>query len=95
MTVVPAKQSIVNFNETKTITGPFAVTVTPSAGSALTFSFPTPQARWVINHNLGYYVGVKLFTLGGLEVDADTQCMNLNQVRVHFEKPFAGFARVF
>lgn len=69
--------------------------ITPNAGSALTFSFPDPLTRWVINHNLGYYVGVKIFSLGGLEVDADTQCMNLNQVRVRFEQPFAGFARVF
>jgi hypothetical protein len=63
--------------------------------AALTFYFTTPASPWVINHNLSYVPSVKVYSMGGAEVDADVLNMNQNQVQINFVTPSTGFARLF
>ncbi|WP_027480511.1 hypothetical protein [Deinococcus pimensis] len=53
-----------------------------------------PSDVWTINHNLGFKPLVQVYTLGGVEVDAEVQHLNSNQVRVSFVIPLAGTARL-
>lgn len=62
--------------------------------AALTFYFTQATNPWIINHNLGYFPSVKVYSIGGAEVDCDIQNVSVNQVQVNFNNPFAGFARI-
>jgi len=63
-------------------------------GAGFNFTQAAPATVWTINHNLGYYPSVELFSVGGLEIDADVQHMSLNQTIVTFLIPTAGSARL-
>ena len=64
-----------------------------TAGVSYTFTQNTPLSSWVVNHNLGFYPTVEIFTLGGAEVNADVLHTSANQTIITFAAPFAGFAR--
>lgn len=85
--------------------GPIAVTVTQKAPiRLLKFDFEQgwqgttifefvqsiPSIEWIINHNLGRYPDIKVFTLGGQEMIADTVNPTPNQSRVLFSIPSVG-----
>ena len=49
---------------------------------------------WTINHNLGFKPTVTVFSVGGMEVEADVQHTSINQTIIYFNNPFAGSARL-
>lgn len=53
----------------------------------------SPAATWNINHNLGYRPSVSVFSVGGVEVNAEVVHLSNNQTQVSFNTPYAGFAR--
>lgn len=52
------------------------------------------SAVWVIDHNLGYKPTVAIFSTGGQEVEGNVYHTSLNQVRILFSVPIAGYARL-
>lgn len=72
--------------------GPPGAPGTPG-GSAFEHLQPTPAAVWVINHNLGYYPDVHVYSTGGVEIIADVLHVSPNQAQVGFAAPTAGRAR--
>ena len=58
------------------------------------FGRPTPATTWTINHNLGFYPSVELFSIGRQEIDGDIVHTSENQVVVNFTVPTSGFARL-
>lgn len=54
----------------------------------------TASNTWTINHNLGFKPTVTVFSVGGLEVEADVQHTSVNQTIIYFNNPFAGSARL-
>lgn len=72
--------------------GPPGIPGSPGAG--FVHSQPSAETEWLINHNLGVRPSVAVIDTGGNELDAAVQHMSLNQLRVHFVAPTAGFARL-
>lgn len=58
------------------------------------FTQSTASDTWTINHNLGFKPTVTVFSVGGMEVEADVQHTSLNQSIIYFNNPFAGSARL-
>lgn len=50
-------------------------------------------ATWIINHNLGYFPDIHVYTLGGSEIIAEVQHVSPNQARVYLAAPMTGRAR--
>lgn len=76
---------------------PHAGGQTPGTGTpspALTYTFPSPLASWVINHNLGYIPSTEVFGMNGSEIEADVANVSVNQTIISFNQPMAGFARL-
>lgn len=48
---------------------------------------------WTVNHNLGYKPAVELYTVGGLEFEAEVVHTSNNQCVVSLVKEIAGFVR--
>lgn len=67
--------------------------VGPPGVGGFDFTQSTPAATWTINHNLGYRPGVDLFTVGGVEMEAEVVHLSLNTTLVYFLTPTAGSAR--
>lgn len=75
--------------------GPRGLPGPPGAsGAGFGFQQTTPAASWIINHNLGFRPAVELFTVGGVEFDADVQHTSMNQTVVSLTLPLAGYARL-
>jgi hypothetical protein len=53
----------------------------------------TPQSEWIVNHGLGYKPSVTVYTIGGLEVEAEVVHISDYQLRVRFASPQTGYAR--
>ena len=49
---------------------------------------------WTVNHNLGFRPDVATYRLGGTEMKGAVQHLSLNTVRITFNSPVAGYARV-
>lgn len=64
------------------------------AGPFFEFDQPTPSALWTINHNLGFYPDIALFTVGGAKFEAETINISVNQVQVFHSAAIAGRARL-
>lgn len=62
------------------------------ADGGYTFTQPSPNATWTINHNLGRNPSVELLSTGGAEMDGDVIHINLNQIVVIFTSAVAGKA---
>lgn len=68
---------------------------TGAAGSGGTeFIQASPSNAWVINHNFGYKPAVELFTVGGVEFEAEVVHTSINQTVVYTTLPIAGSARL-
>jgi hypothetical protein len=48
---------------------------------------------WTVNHNLGFYADVAVFTTGGLEIEAEVLHMSVNQTQITMLTAMTGFAR--
>jgi hypothetical protein len=53
----------------------------------------TAAATWTINHNLGYYPDVHVYSTGGSELVAEIVHTSANQTIVYLAAPMAGRAR--
>jgi hypothetical protein len=53
-----------------------------------------PSAEWLIIHNLGFYPSVELFNSSRAEIDGDVLHVNSSSLRVKFNLPISGFARL-
>lgn len=49
-------------------------------------------ANWVVNHNLGYRPNITILSVGGVQMLAEVNHTNLNQVLVYFDEPMTGLA---
>lgn len=79
-----------------TVPTQFAVKTYLEDNYSKTFDFgtSTPATTWTINHNLGFYPSVQLFSIGRQEIEGGVVHTNENQVVVSFTVPTAGFARL-
>jgi hypothetical protein len=68
-------------------------TLEASATRAYVHTQTTPQAEWVVNHGLGYKPSVSVYTIGGVEVEAEVVHISDYQLRVRFGSPQTGYAR--
>lgn len=62
------------------------------ASAAVRFTQASPLAEWVINHNLGIEPQIEVMSPGSVRVSAEVIHTSLNQTRVLFATPYAGFA---
>jgi hypothetical protein len=53
----------------------------------------TPQSEWIVNHGLGYKPTVSVYTVGGVEMEAEIVHISDYQLRVRFGVPQTGYAR--
>lgn len=51
--------------------------------------------EWIVNHNLGAFPVVQVFTSGGEQILADVIHININQLRIYFSVPQTGTVRCF
>lgn len=58
-----------------------------------THNQPVASATWVINHNLGYFPQITLFTVGGAEFEGEIVNTSVNQAIVYLATATAGTAR--
>lgn len=75
---------------TKTIT----ISAADSAGTPPRFEFvqPSPQITWVVNHNLGFYPTVHIYSIGRVEVEAEYTHNTVNQTTINFNTAQTGIA---
>lgn len=66
----------------------------PAGGQAFQFTQSTPATVWTVNHNLGRYPAVQLFSLDLSANYAEflVQHLDLQTLRVSMETPTAGIA---
>lgn len=66
------------------------------AGTANAFAFSqgAPALTWTINHNRGSNQTCTLYSVGGVEIEADVINTSVNQIIVTFAVPTAGTARL-
>lgn len=53
----------------------------------------SPSLAWTLNHNLGYYPTIDIFTPGGKQVVVEVVHVSVNQAQVLFKLPATGSAR--
>jgi hypothetical protein len=53
----------------------------------------TAQTEWIVNHGLGYKPSVTVYTIGGVEVEAEVVHISDYQLRVRFSSPQTGYVR--
>jgi hypothetical protein len=56
------------------------------------FTQAVAAATWIVNHNLGFKPNVSLFTVGGLEFEAEVVHVSVNQFQVNLTSAAAGSA---
>jgi len=64
-----------------------------SAARSYVHTQTTPQNEWIVNHGLGYKPSVSVYTIGGVEVEAEVVHISDSQLRVRFGSPQRGYAR--
>lgn len=71
-------------------------TIRPDAVGLSTNRFTFTQASaasvWTVNHNLGFNPTVHVYSVGGVEVEAQITHTSLNQTVINFATPYAGYA---
>lgn len=72
--------------------GPSGPPGSGGGGSAFRFTQASPLAEWIINHNLGIEPQVEVMSPGSVRVNAEVVHVSINQARVFFATPYAGFA---
>lgn len=50
------------------------------------------SAEWIVAHNLGFRPNVQAYSVGGMQMLAEVIHIDLNQARVYFDSPVAGYA---
>lgn len=80
---------------------PLLISATPGGnnsggggGPPFTFTQTVATSLWIVNHNLGYYPDVRVYNLLNQLVGCDVEQVSLNQTRLSFNDPFAGFANL-
>ena len=53
---------------------------------------PTPATTWTVNHNLGRPISATVYSVGGLELEAEVVTVSPNQIQVLFTIATAGSA---
>lgn len=78
------------------VVGPRGNTGPPGTGSApLIFDQPSLASPWIVNHNLARSPGgVRVLSVGGIEIYADVIETSPNQVQIFFAQPTAGKALI-
>lgn len=64
-----------------------------AAANSFVFTQNTPSNLWVVNHNLGYFPTVDVFSSGGLELLASVIHLSNNTTQIQFSIPISGTAR--
>lgn len=59
-------------------------------GRANLYIQSSPMAEWVVNHNLGYYPVVDVYTSGMVSMDGEVIHLSVNQFLVRFVEPVSG-----
>lgn len=72
--------------------GPAGPQGAPGTGSGTYFRHDqvSPAATWIVNHNLGVYIGATIFDSLGRQVYADVVQGSPNQTTVTFPAPTVG-----
>lgn len=65
----------------------------PSGASGYDFIQSTTATSWTVNHNLGHRPLVTVYSVGGLEIEAEVAHISNNQTVISFVTPTAGSAR--
>jgi hypothetical protein len=68
-------------------------TLEATAARSYVHAQTTAQSEWIVNHNLGYKPSVTVYTIGGVEVEAEVIHISDYQLRVRFASPQTGYAR--
>ena len=76
------------------VQGPAGPTGPQGESAGFNFTQTSSSATWTINHNLGYYPAVTLYTSGGLEMEGEVLNTSLNQVVVYLATAISGSARL-
>ena len=63
-----------------------------AAGAKYLHTQASPSATWTVNHNLGVRPIIAVFSIGWVEVGANTTHTNENQAIIYFNTANAGFA---
>jgi hypothetical protein len=58
------------------------------------FTQISPSSEWVIVHNLGFYPSVELFSISRAEIDGDVVHLSTSRLKVLFNIPISGYARL-
>ena len=67
----------------------------PGVGAVPTvYQQTTPSAMWTINHNLGYYPKVQVFSAGSVELMCDISHTSVNQVVINLNVAQSGFVLI-
>lgn len=62
--------------------------------SYYTFVQEEPSTTWIINHGLGYQPNVSVYSMGGVEMEAEIIHTSDNQTIINFSLPTSGYARL-
>ncbi len=65
-----------------------------TGSDSMNFTQGSALTEWIINHNFGFYPSVSVYSVGGVEMIADVRNITSNQVRIYFNSPTAGSARL-
>lgn len=63
------------------------------AAQAFVYTQSSPASTWTVNHNLGAKPTVTVFTVGGVELEANVVHLSVNQLQVLLAAPMAGSVR--
>jgi hypothetical protein len=66
----------------------------PSDQIGFVFEQATPATTWTISHNLGVKPDVSLYTVGGVEFEAEVIHISNDVCVAYLVTPMAGFARL-
>lgn len=50
------------------------------------------EAVWLLNHNLGTFPAVSVYSPGGIEIEAAIQHLSINQTEIRFNVATSGYA---
>lgn len=62
------------------------------AGVVYTHNQNSASNNWVINHNMGRYVNVAVYSTGGTQMLAEVIHINMNQTQIFFDTALQGTA---
>lgn len=63
-------------------------------GPPFTYTQIIATDLWIVNHNLGYYPDVRVYNFQNQLIECDIHQVSINQTRLSFNQPFAGFTNL-